>query len=79
MIKNINDAVVLSPVIISLQNASIKNDQNLVALANILKKQKTINVDQPTSEEAFTADMRRQLLNDIKQYTQNIPGQSSDQ
>lgn len=69
MIQNIQDAVMLLPMLTGLQSVSVKNDEQLVKLAAIVtRKNKNTGKDSEEDLEAFgiTAEMRKEIMEEAQ-------------
>lgn len=76
-IQNSSDALVLMPSLIELQKVAVKNDDQLINLANIV--QRSIGKPSTDGDESFklSADDRKALMEAAKMAS-GIPSQSSD-
>ncbi len=76
LITTLNDAVILMPTMVQLQESSIRNDEHLLKMAAIVtktKKNQPIQMDQLLSE-----DEKRKLLEEAhKTYRRGEPGPSN--
>jgi hypothetical protein len=81
MIQNVQDAVVLLPLLVDLQNASIRNDEQLIKMAAIVERHlgKSSKSAKVLDIESFgiSVDERNNLLERAKQMRKEIPGESS--
>lgn len=78
MIKKLADAVTLMPTMIELQNASIRNDEQLIKLAAIVQRMesKRPKSDDNPTDFGFTQAMRDEMLEQAKAISQR-PGTSA--
>lgn len=69
-VQSLNDAVILMPSLVDLQNASIRNDDQLVKMAAIVQRGLLKNAKNKFNMEDFggiTADERKALLEQAKE------------
>lgn len=79
-VQSLNDAVILMPSLVDLQNVSIRNDDQLVKMAAIVQQGLIKNAKNKFNHEDFggiTADERKALLEQAKEMKMKVvPGES---
>ena len=73
MIKNVNDAMVLVPIVKEYMDVSVKNDENLIKLAmviqRIISKQSELN---SSNEYGISEEEKRKLISEAETFYDNI-------
>ena len=73
MIKNVNDAMVLVPIVKEYMDVSVKNDENLIKLAmviqRIISKQSELN---SSNEYSLSEDEKRKLISQAETFYDNV-------
>lgn len=82
MIETLSDAMAILPLLTSLQETAIRNDDALVKMAAIIQrglgKQKQ-KFDLPEKEELSPADWRAELMEQAENIRKGIPGSAGDE
>ena len=76
MIKTLQDAVIILPMLTDLQNTSIRNDEQLIKMAAIVQRGlgKTKASQNPIGELGISPEERQMLLEQAKELRKTIPG-----
>lgn len=81
MIQNLQDAVVILPMLVDLQNASIRNDEQLIKMAAIAQRNLPKSGKGPKTFDieslGISAEERASLLERAKELRKAIPGEAS--
>ena len=82
MIETLSDAMAILPLLTSLQETAIRNDDALIKMAAIVQrsmgkaKQK---FDLPEKDELSDSDWRQQLMDEVENQRKGIPGSAGDE
>jgi hypothetical protein len=76
MIKTLQDAVIILPMLTDLQNTSVRNDEQLIKMAAIVQRGlgKSKVSQNPATELGISAEERQMLLEQAKELRKTIPG-----
>lgn len=76
LIKTINDAVIIMPNLVNLQSVSVKNDEQLIKMAAIVKSmygKRSTNIE--TEEDSLLGDLTESQRNEILKSAGLMPGE----
>ena len=77
MIKNISDVAVISPIIKDYLDVAVKNDDQLVKIANVVTK--ILTAKSESSDDGILTDKEKsQLLDALNEEVQDIQKKSDD-
>lgn len=75
--KTLSDMVVMMPILVDLQKASIANDDMLVKMAAIVQRTQNVKAKDSGLEDSLISKEERKMLMDSVREARNIPGSSA--
>tara|TARA_R110000868_G_scaffold12456_12_gene59590 strand:+ start:1114 stop:1500 length:387 start_codon:yes stop_codon:yes gene_type:complete len=76
--KTLSDMVVMMPILVDMQKASIANDDMLVKMAAIVQRSQNAKAKDAGLDNSLISEEERKMLMDAVREAKSIPGSSSE-